>query len=100
MGSEFAFDKPNCIRTDTSGNIYVGEVGDDSRKLRCFDAQLQEKYVISQAGGYDLLGVNYISYDKQRRRILLTDSVANSVHSYDGKGNYEFSIACTSGDDL
>merc|ERR1712126_250276 len=90
--SEFKFDKPNCIRTDGEDNIYVGEVGDNSRKLRCFDVNLKEKFDISQAGGYDLLGVNYISYDTAQKRILLTDSVANGVHVYGCDGEYKFSV--------
>jgi len=77
--SEYKFDKPNCIQTDDDDNIYIGEVGDSSRKLRCFDSNLHEKFVISQAGGYDFLGVNYISLDATQKRIILTDSFANGI---------------------
>lgn len=95
--TDTTFDKPNAICTDSRGCIYVGEVGDNSRKLRCFDAEFKEKFSISQAGGYDLLGVNYISYDKTGKRILLTDSVANAVHMYTDDGVYQINIGGSNG---
>ena len=41
-------DKPNCICTDPQKNIYVGEVGDDSRKLTCFNENMEEVFRITQ----------------------------------------------------
>lgn len=90
---KYEFDKPNCIRTDDNNNIYVGEVGDYSRKLRCFDGDLKEQFVIKQAGGYDFLGVNYVSVDAHNKQLLITDSDLNAVHVYTDKGDYKFSMS-------
>ena len=97
--SKYEFDKPNCIRTDSDNNIYVGEVGDKSRRLRCFDVHLNEKFSITTAGDYEFLGVNYVSCDLRRNRILITDSDANGVHFYTADGVYESSI-CRQGSAL
>lgn len=85
--------KPNTITKDPEGNIYVGEVGDDGDRLRCFDSSWKLKYAIKSVNDKDLTGVNNLCFDAANSRILISDSDANAVHAFSSAdGAHVFSL--------
>jgi len=85
--------KPNAITRDPDGNIYIGEVGEDGDRLRCFDANWKLKYAIKSVNDKDLTGVNYLCFDSTNSRILISDSDGNAVHAFSSAdGNHLFSL--------
>jgi len=89
--------KPTSITKDHAGNIYLGEVGEDGDRLRCFDADWKLKYAIKSVDNKDLTGVNYVAFDHVNSRILASDMDANAVHVFSSSdGTHVFTITCES----
>lgn len=74
---------PNAIAVDGTGNVIVAELTDQSQ-VSCYDISTGEKkFSISSAGDNNLVDPFYVCVDKQRSRMLVSDSETNSVSVFD-----------------
>ncbi|XP_047134332.1 tripartite motif-containing protein 2 [Hydra vulgaris] len=84
---------PACVSVSKSNNVYIGEVGDENKKIRCFNTELVEVCSAAVAGDRSLTGINYLVHDNVNNRVIASDSDDGFVHVFSSNLEHIFSIS-------